>query len=108
MYREGLGWIDFEWGDVGEAKPSGNTDGGFGLSHIMEARQRKDKMTKDQAIRFLDSMVDTIAKGNEISRKEVKNNMSVRIEDNVNRVILVKMKGSNSFVISGYEKRQTG
>lgn len=49
MYREGLGWIDFEWGDEGKpANVKGVRKGGKGLVHAIEARGRKDGYTWTQ------------------------------------------------------------
>jgi hypothetical protein len=30
MFRNGLCWIDFAWGDIGTVKPSGKTKGAMG------------------------------------------------------------------------------
>jgi hypothetical protein len=49
MFRNGLGWVDFEWGDVGTVKPSGKTKGAMGLAYIPEARQRMDGMMEQEA-----------------------------------------------------------
>lgn len=108
MFREKLGWIDFEWGSEGKIRPSGKTSGGFGLSHILEARQRKDSMTKEQAIQFLYDAVETIAKGKETRRTEVSDWTRVSLEDSRSKVVLAKRKGGNAFIITGYEKKVAG
>ncbi|GAB3473906.1 hypothetical protein [Azotobacter salinestris] len=53
MFRNGLGWVDFVWRSTGRVKPSGKTVGAMGLSHIFEARQRKDGMTEADVDRLL-------------------------------------------------------
>lgn len=42
MHRDGLGWIDFVWGDEGKWPPDGKgrRKGARGVSHIVEAAQR--------------------------------------------------------------------
>ena len=64
MFRNGLGWVDFVWGDEGRpASRSGKRKGAKGLAHILEARRRKDGYSEQEAIRFLGDMVETIAGG---------------------------------------------
>ncbi|WP_152387665.1 hypothetical protein [Azotobacter salinestris] len=50
------------------AKLSGKTAGARGLSHIIEARQRKDSKSAEGALRLLDGVVEAIAKGEEFNR----------------------------------------
>lgn len=64
MYRSDVGWIDFVWGAEGGAiKKNGARKGEKGISHILEARQRKDGYTEKQALNFLADVVETIARG---------------------------------------------
>lgn len=103
MFRNGLGWVDFVWGDEGTVKPNGRTKGGKGLSHIVEARMRKDGLTEREAINVLSEMVRAIASGAEIKRIEAGGSISVKIEHDGYRVALVKSPGANAWVITAFE-----
>lgn len=103
MFRNGLGWVDFVWGDAGVVKPNGKTKGAMGISHILEARQRKDGMTEPQVIRLLEGIVDTIASGQELRRNETGGVERVVVERNGIEATLVKSKGSNAWLLSGWE-----
>jgi hypothetical protein len=52
IFRNGLCWVDFAWGDVGTVKPNGKIKGAMSLTHILEARQLKDGMTLQEALRL--------------------------------------------------------
>lgn len=108
MFRNGLGWVDFVWGDVGTIKPSGRTKGAMGISHILEARQRKDGMTEAEAVQLLNDVVNTIASGAEVSRTELGSATRVRVERGDTLVWLTKQKGSNAWVVTAYEKNPDG
>ena len=103
MYREGLGWVDFVWGDEGKVKPNGRTKGAMGLSHIIEARIRKDGLTKSGAYNILVQMIRTIASGKEAKRMQVENVMSIRVEHNGHSVSLTQRKGSNAWAVTAFE-----
>lgn len=104
MYRNDIGWIDFVWGSTGVLKANGKTKGAMGISHIIEARMRKDGLSYQDAVRFLtNNIVNTIALGSQKS-SQVKNNthkLSVIYGDTV--VHLIKTIGSNGWMITGYE-----
>ncbi|MBF0785793.1 hypothetical protein E4T80_10005 [Muribacter muris] len=112
MYHGEFGWVDFVWGDDGVTKGK-NRFGeprGRGISHVIEARMRKDGLTEDQATQMLtNDIVDTIARGTG-SKKVMKDN-SERLQLNytrptdqkTHRAILTKNKGSNAWVLTGYE-----
>lgn len=106
MFRNGLGWVDFVWGAEGVIKPSGKTRGAMGLSHILEARQRKDGMSEQDAINSLSEMVSTIASGREIDRGTYGNTVSVKVEHDGYRVGMVKTAGSNAWVVTAFEVNQ--
>jgi hypothetical protein len=64
MYREGLSWIDFEWGDEGKpANAKSVRKRGKGLLHAIEARGRKDGYTVTQVDVMLKQMITAIADG---------------------------------------------
>lgn len=105
MFRNGLGWVDFVWGSEGVVKPSGKTKGAMGISHIQEARQRKDGMTDDQALRLLQSIVDAIASGTETRRNEVAGSVTVSVEKNGVEAILTRRSGSNTWLVSGWNQK---
>ncbi|MFZ7164580.1 LPD38 domain-containing protein [Avibacterium avium] len=109
MYNHNLdGWVDFEWGDDGLNKPL-NKKGepiGKGISHIIEARMRKDGMGYEQATRMLtQDIVDTIARGT-VAGRWVRNNgdsESVQIDYNGHRAGLIRNKGSNAWLLTAFE-----
>ena len=107
MYREGLGWVDFVWGDEGKWPPSkkGHRKGGRGVSHAIEARQRKDGMTQPEAVDMLKRVVVAIAQGDEIPpRNTVGNTVQVRVAHGGVEVILVKRNGSNAWAVTAYDQ----
>lgn len=103
MFRNGLGWVDFVWGDEGSVKPNGRTKGGRGLSHIVEARMRKDGLSERQAIDVLGELVRTIAAGEEFDRKEVERSVRVGVRHDGYVAWLTKQPGANAWVVTGYE-----
>jgi len=108
MFRAGLGWVDFVWGSEGRVKPSGKTAGAMGLSHILEARQRKDGANAEEALRLLDGVVEAVARGEEFSRNEIGASTRIGVEHGDTIVWLAKQRGGNAWVVTGYEKRPDG
>lgn len=107
MHREGLGWVDFVWGDEGKWPPTkkGVRKGGRGISHAIEARERKDGFSRPQAIAMLEKVVTAIAKGEEIlPRNTAGNSVQVRVVHQGVEVILVKRAGSNAWAVTAYEQ----
>lgn len=105
MFRNGLGWLDFVWGSTGRVKPSGKTAGAMGLSHIFEARQRKDKMTEAEVSYLLDQIIETIARGQEIKREEVNGSQTAKIRYRETEAILTRKAGSNAWLVTGWVMR---
>jgi hypothetical protein len=102
MFRNGLGWVDFVWGDEGVVKPSGKTKGAMGLSHIIEARRRKDGLSANDIVLLLTKLVDTIASGQEIRRNDHAEVITVVVEKDGVEAILTKRIGSNAWVVNGW------
>jgi hypothetical protein len=102
MYRDGLGWIDFVWGDEGMWPPNskGHRKGERGLSHAIEARQRKDSLNFQQVKELLRQMVIAIAEGIERRRHEFPPSMRVIIGKNGVEVHLVKRTGGNAWALT--------
>ncbi|GAB3376189.1 putative barnase/colicin E5 family endoribonuclease [Azotobacter armeniacus] len=94
MFRNGLGWIDFVWRSTGRVKPSGKSVGAMGLSHIVEARQRKDGLSMDEAARLLDEIVETIARGQETKRVEFGGLVKVTLQREATEAVLTKRSSS--------------
>ncbi len=93
MFRNGLGWVDFVWGDDKR-----------GIAHIVARRMAADGMSRDAVIRMLTGpLVDAIAKGGEVRRVQVGGSINLRIDHNGYRVALVKNPGSNAWLLSGFE-----
>ncbi|MBX9834689.1 MAG: methyltransferase, partial [Burkholderiaceae bacterium] len=108
MFRNGMGWVDFVWGDAGVVKADGRTKGGMGIAHILEARQRKDALSEQEAVRFLDDVVRTIAEGREFSRKDIGLSTRAGLEHDDAIVWMTKKQGGNAWVVTGYEKSPGG
>lgn len=114
MFNHDLdGWVDFEWGDDGLTKPFNNKGEpvGKGISHIIEARMRKDSMSYAQATKMLtQDIVETVAKGNitqnQYNEKAKENR--IHIEHNGYRAVLIKKKGNNSWLLTGFELHSDG
>ena len=105
MFRQGMGWVDFEWGsEGGKITAKGKRPGAKGIAHIIEARQRKDGLNAKQAESLLFDLVDTIAKGEEINRFEEEQSTRIGILNDRNVVFLAKNKGSNAWVVTGYKQ----
>ncbi|POY42905.1 phage tail tape measure protein [Avibacterium endocarditidis] len=109
MYNHNLdGWVDFEWGDVGQIKPSGKTKGAMGIAHIIESRIRKDGMDYGQVSQMLTHrVVETLAKGQVSQIYKNGNVQSVFIDYNGNRATLIKRQGSNSWLMNAFEMKPT-
>lgn len=112
MFRNGLGWVDFIWGDEGgKIKKNDARPGEKGILHILEARQRKDGLSVPEIHTLLSKIVEVIAKGDEVDYKEYKGTQRIRLSrDNV-EVNLVKQPGSNAWVLTGFyidESRGSG
>ncbi len=103
MYRNDIGWVDFVWGDEGVVKPNGKTKGAMGLSHVIEARMRKDGMSYDDVMQLMPRLVEAVAKGSEIRSYEFKGSKNLTVGYDDVEVILIKNKGSNSWVMNGWE-----
>lgn len=112
MFRNGLGWVDFIWGDEGgEIRKNNTRPGEKGISHILEARQRKDNLTENEVKELLGKIVETIAKGTETKRSEINGHTRVSLRYGNVFVGLVKSPASNSWVLTGYyidESRGSG
>jgi len=98
MFRNGLGWVDFVWGDAKK-----------GIAHILEQRQSQDGMSRKDAERLLtDRLVQTIASGTEAQRIESGGSVNLRLQHNGDMAILVKNPGSNSWLLTGFEIKPSG
>ncbi|WP_411350591.1 hypothetical protein [Moraxella lincolnii] len=105
MYRNDIGWIDFVWGDTGIIKTNGKTKGAKGISHIIEARMRKDKMSYADVVKMLtQDVMNIIAKGSTYLATE---NM-VQLRHDGYEVMMKKSTGSNAWIITAYELFEDG
>lgn len=105
MYRNDVGWIDFVWGDIGIIKTNGKTKGAMGISHIIEARMRKDGMSYNEVVEMLtQNIVDTIAQGSTTAAYTSSNGVNnIKITHKGYFAALRKAKGSNAWVITAFE-----
>ena len=109
MFRQGLGWVDFEYGSEGSERIKGNGSrkGAQGIIHIMEARYCKDGYNEKQIGDLLDDVVYAIAEGHETSRlNKSGGHLNVTIENFRNgkttRVALTKTPSSDAWVVTGF------
>lgn len=87
-----MGWVDFIWGD--DAR---------GIQHVFRQRMLKDGMTHDEVMQLLtNDIIEAIAKGKEIRRQEYRGSVRAVIQHGTAEVVLVKNKGSNAWVLSGW------
>lgn len=109
MFKTGMGWVDFVWGEEGgDITSKGMRPGAKGIAHILEARQRKDSLSPEDAENMLFTLVDTIAKGEEVNRVEVGKSTMVKIEDKTHQVILTRKQGSNTWMVTGFKLYKPG
>lgn len=107
MYRNDIGWIDFVWGSTGILKTSGKTKGAMGISHIIEARMRKDGMSYDEVVEMLTGgIVEAIAKGEVIREIAREKTQRLTVLHDKTIIHLIKQAGSNAWLLSGYEENQ--
>jgi len=106
MHREGLGWVDFEWGDEGKWPPNarGGRSGEKGVAHVLEARPRKDQMADAQVRALLRKMVYAVAQGTELRRPAAAGVERVVIGKDGTEVHLIKSKGSNAWMMTVFEQ----
>lgn len=93
MFRNGLGWVDFTWGDSKR-----------GVAHIIKRRMESDGMSLEDVQRMLlDKVVETIAAGTEVRRTESGLATRLVLDHNGNEAVLVKRKGANGWLLTAYE-----
>jgi hypothetical protein len=93
MFRNGLGWVDFTWGDSKR-----------GVAHIIKRRMESDGMSLEDVQRMLlDKVVETIATGTEVRRAESGLATRLVLDHNGNEAVLVKRKGANGWLLTAYE-----
>ncbi|ROH88014.1 PLxRFG domain-containing protein [Pseudomethylobacillus aquaticus] len=98
MYHNELGWIDFVWGDNLK-----------GVQHIIKQRTIKDGLTVDQVYQLLtERIVDAVATGNLVRVREFQVSRQVVLEKNGYEAVLVRNKGSNGWVLSGWKVKTPG
>ena len=93
MYRNDIGWIDFEYGSDKQ-----------GIKHIIERRIDNDNMTYQEVVKMLTiDIVETIAKG--ITQRKTERGLSARLNvayDN-HEASLIKRKGSNAWLLTAFK-----
>jgi len=105
MYREGLGWVDFVWGDEGAPPNSrGVRRGAKGLAHALESRRRKDGYDHHQTAALLRRMVYAIAEGRELDRHEIGRATRVIVGQDGTEVHLVKLTGGNAWTLTVFAR----
>ncbi|MDR1310925.1 MAG: hypothetical protein LBK01_03485 [Burkholderiaceae bacterium] len=104
MFRQGMGWVDFVWGDEGRVTSSGKTRGSMGISHIVAERMRKDGLSHQEVIRFLaETVPEIIAKGARIRADRIGGSENLVVGLSGSEVILVKRDGGNAWILSGWK-----
>lgn len=108
MFRDGVGWIDFIWGTEGVVKESGKTKGAKGVSHIIEARMRKDNLSYAEAVAFLTQQVPDIIANGRIERDyEISGTRAIAIiRTDGSEVHLIKKGSDNAWLLTGFEPKE--
>lgn len=111
MFRTGMGWVDFVWGRdetptgrAGTRLPGKRQQGATGIAHLLIERMGKDGLTAPAARRVAEKMVDTIARGQEVSRDVEGLSETVRLQYDRHQALLTRRKGSNAWLITGWEE----
>jgi hypothetical protein len=65
-------------------------------------------LSKPEAEKMLFNLVDTVAKGEEVTRYEQGNSINISLVEDRFRVYLAKNKGSNAWVLTGFEIHKPG
>lgn len=93
MFRSGLGWVDFVWGDTKR-----------GIAHIIDQRMAVDGLSQDDAVRLLtEDIVRTIAEGSEIRRNKFGPSLRVVLEFGGSEAVLVRRNGGNGWLLTGFK-----
>jgi hypothetical protein len=93
MYHNELGWIDFVWGDRFK-----------GIKQIIEQRMTKDGLSVNDIYKLLTKdLVNTIASGKIIRQSQISNNQQMVIAKGDYEAILVKNKGNNGWLLTGWK-----
>lgn len=93
MYRNDLGWVDFEYGSDKQ-----------GIKHIIKRRMESDGMTYDEVVHMLvDTIVQTIAQGSTQRRTERGLSTRINIVFNSHEASLIKREGSNAWLLTAFE-----
>jgi len=103
--RPDIGQIDFVWGSEGGAiDGKGKRKGAYGVAHILEARQRKDGLTQEQAEKVAEEVARVVAVG-DIVKDETRGdgNRKITITNNSFEAALAKTGDNNSWLLTGYE-----
>ena len=109
MFRAGLGWVDFEWGDDGRPKARGAMSKGKGIQHIVTQRMAKDGMSREAAEQFVaDKIPAAIASGAEIRRVAFEKSTKVELQHGTTRVSLLRSEGSNAWMLTAFESGAPG
>ena len=105
MHRTDLGWIDFVWGSEGApASKSGRRKGAYGVAHILEARQRKDRMTASDAKRMALFLPEVMARGGVARSDQIGGQSRLVLAFGGYEAILVKPKKAHAWLLSGWQK----
>lgn len=108
MFRQGLGWVDFVWGSAGgERNSRGRPLNGKGIAHLLDRRMSSDGLSEGQAQQLAHRMVDVIARGTEVARTEIGGATNVRISDDGATAVLLRQKGANAWMLTGFADRKT-
>lgn len=94
MFRTGMGWVDFVWGDMKK-----------GVAHVLV---RRGSEGVDAPKMLANDMVNTIAQGAEIRRAEFGKSTRVVLRLGSHEAVLIRNKGSNSWLLTGFEDKPGG
>ncbi|MFL0806741.1 MAG: hypothetical protein K6L60_05590 [Oceanobacter sp.] len=109
VHRDDIGDVDFLWGTEGKPPTkSGKRKGAKGISHLIEARMRKDGLSESEAVAVAGRVAEVVATGKMYGKVTVGETSNVKITDGSYTATLVKPHDSNAWLLSGWENFEEG
>lgn len=106
VYRADIGYVDFIWGtEGGPPSATGKRKGAMGISHILDARVRKDGLTPRQAERVAEQVARVVATGQMAQPVQVGGITKAQITDGRHTAVLVKEPETDAWLLTGWENK---
>ncbi|WP_299202596.1 LPD38 domain-containing protein [uncultured Amphritea sp.] len=105
VHRDDIGDIDFIWGDEGKApSSSGKRKGAKGVSHILEARMRKDGLTEAEAIAVADEVAVALVLGDIVNQSNINGTQKTSVSNGRYTAWLIKEPQTNHWLLTGWKE----